>query len=111
MIRKMEEEVKTKVDEKMKDELMMANATMEKMAHDMAKVCVRKVGVTMVVVGILGWICGKLMSQFRCFKHLYVILVDVMLLQFDYVLFMFGFRNSLSLLINKTIKATSKPKP
>lgn len=62
MIRKMEEEVKTKVDEKMKDELMMANATMEKMAHDMAKVCVRKVGVTMVVIGILGWICGKLMS-------------------------------------------------
>ncbi|CAA7017644.1 unnamed protein product [Microthlaspi erraticum] len=60
MIRKMEEEG----DEKVKEELMIANATMEKMARDMTKVCLQKVGVTMLVVGTLGRICGKRLSRF-----------------------------------------------
>ncbi|CAA7024764.1 unnamed protein product [Microthlaspi erraticum] len=66
MIRKMvEERVKEELEEvkaKMKEEMMMAAETLQKMAREMAKTSMQKVGITLLVVGTIACICGKLMG-------------------------------------------------
>ncbi|KAL1207571.1 hypothetical protein V5N11_014428 [Cardamine amara subsp. amara] len=54
----MEEEMK----EKTKEEMMMANATIEEMGRVMARKSMERAGITLLVVGVIGWVCGKLMS-------------------------------------------------
>ncbi|CAA7059498.1 unnamed protein product [Microthlaspi erraticum] len=56
------EEVKAKVEAKIKEEMMMAAETLQKMAREMAKTSMQKVGITLLVVGAIGRICGKLMG-------------------------------------------------
>ncbi|CAA7017015.1 unnamed protein product [Microthlaspi erraticum] len=66
MIRKMvDERVKEELEEvkaKMKEEMMMAAETLQKMAREMAKTSMQKVGITLLVVGTIACICGKLMG-------------------------------------------------
>ncbi|KAL1194222.1 hypothetical protein V5N11_035186 [Cardamine amara subsp. amara] len=54
----MEEEMKEKIKEKM----MMGNATIEEMGQVMARKSMERAGITLLVVGVVGWACGKLMS-------------------------------------------------
>ncbi|KAL1212740.1 hypothetical protein V5N11_021294 [Cardamine amara subsp. amara] len=54
----MEEEMK----EKIKEEMMMENATIEEMGRVMARKSMERAAITFLVVGVVGWVCGKLMS-------------------------------------------------
>ncbi|KAL1197775.1 hypothetical protein V5N11_003678 [Cardamine amara subsp. amara] len=54
----MEEEMK----EKIKEEMMMTNATIEEMGRVMARKSMERAVITLLVVGVVGWVCGKLMS-------------------------------------------------
>ena len=40
----------------------MANATIEDMGRKMARKSMKRVGITMIVVGAFGWFCGKYIS-------------------------------------------------
>jgi tRNA U34 5-carboxymethylaminomethyl modifying GTPase MnmE/TrmE len=62
MVAKMEEEIKEIMDEKMKTELLVANAAMEKMAREMVKKTIQKMGVAVLLVGGIAWVCGKFLS-------------------------------------------------
>ena len=54
----MEEEMK----EKMKEEMIKANTTIQEIGRDMSRKSKNNTVITMLVVGVVGWICGKFMS-------------------------------------------------
>lgn len=62
MVANMEEEMKERVDEKMKTQLLVANATMEKMNREMVKRTIQNMGVAVLFVGGMAWVCGKFLS-------------------------------------------------
>ncbi|CAA7019561.1 unnamed protein product [Microthlaspi erraticum] len=64
---KVEEKVKEKLEEKLKEESMIATETKKKMAgemaREMAKTCMQKLGITVLVFGTIGWLCGKVIMS------------------------------------------------
>ncbi|KAL1225308.1 hypothetical protein V5N11_009822 [Cardamine amara subsp. amara] len=61
----LQEKMMVNMEENMNEktnEMKMANPTIEEMGREMARKSMERVVITAVVVGPIGWLCGKLMS-------------------------------------------------